>query len=230
MRQVAPKLSSLLSDPRVFSSRETSRLFGNRFVDAMVVEAEEENKLEKVWRAGGHQNRNWNQRTYRDGDRSTFGGTTNRFQPYSSTQQGRQRGGYPNRLVFSNIKNTVVPPVGARSAYFVEQWAQLTNDSWVADVIKKGYFIDFLSEPVQTNIPNELVFSMAMQTICEKEIAELLKKKVIEHVQNVKKNEFVSSMFIIPKKTGGYRPIINLKRLNSFVHYEHFKNGNHGHG
>ena len=34
---------------------------------------------------------------------------------------------------------------------------------------------------------------------------------------------FVCSLFVIPKKTGGFRPIVNLKPLNKFIKYEHFK-------
>ena len=32
-----------------------------------------------------------------------------------------------------------------------------------------------------------------------------------------------SALFAIPKSTGGYRPIVNLKPLNAFIVYEHFK-------
>ena len=34
---------------------------------------------------------------------------------------------------------------------------------------------------------------------------------------------FVSSLFMITKKGGGQRPVINLKALNYFVEYSHFK-------
>ena len=35
--------------------------------------------------------------------------------------------------------------------------------------------------------------------------------------------EYISTIFIIPKKNGKYRPVINLRFLNHFVHYDHFK-------
>ncbi|KZS05450.1 Uncharacterized protein APZ42_031346 [Daphnia magna] len=34
---------------------------------------------------------------------------------------------------------------------------------------------------------------------------------------------FISSLFVIPKNTRGFRPIINLNQLNTFVVYRHFK-------
>ena len=35
--------------------------------------------------------------------------------------------------------------------------------------------------------------------------------------------QFISNLFIIPKKCGDLRPVINLKPLNEFVQYHHFK-------
>lgn len=36
-------------------------------------------------------------------------------------------------------------------------------------------------------------------------------------------NQYVSNIFVVPKPNGRFRPIINLKYLNYFVHFEHFK-------
>jgi hypothetical protein len=57
-------------------------------------------------------------------------------------------------------------------------------------------------------------------------IQELLEKQAIEPVspEEVQQSPgFYSSMFVIPKKDGGIRPIFNLKRLNQYLHAPHFK-------
>ena len=35
--------------------------------------------------------------------------------------------------------------------------------------------------------------------------------------------EYISTVFLCPKKDGGYRLILNLKNLNDHVQYQHFK-------
>ena len=43
--------------------------------------------------------------------------------------------------------------------------------------------------------------------------------KVVDHHPN----EFISPIFVVPKKNGEYRMILNLKELNQFIEYHHFK-------
>ena len=51
MRNVASNLSPLLKDPRVFSSRESERLY--KFIDAIVKEVDTDDKMAKIARGGG---------------------------------------------------------------------------------------------------------------------------------------------------------------------------------
>ncbi|XP_070550151.1 uncharacterized protein [Ptychodera flava] len=50
----------------------------------------------------------------------------------------------------------------------------------------------------------------------------MLKKGAIETTFS-QEGDFQSQIFIVPKKDGSYRPVINLKLLNQFIPYKHFK-------
>jgi len=50
----------------------------------------------------------------------------------------------------------------------------------------------------------------------------MLEKQAIRVVQSDQRG-FVSQIFLVPKKDGGHRPVINLRALNRFIVEEHFK-------
>ena len=54
------------------------------------------------------------------------------------------------------------------------------------------------------------------------EVLELLRKGAIVPCES-EPGEFISTIFIVPKPNGKFRPVINLRYLNEFIHYEHFK-------
>ena len=54
------------------------------------------------------------------------------------------------------------------------------------------------------------------------EIDNMLGKGTICQTSHLKE-EFLSSVFLVGKKNGGNRPVINLKHLNQFIPYQHFK-------
>lgn len=122
--------------------------------------------------------------------------------------------------LYSNL-DTSNPPVAGRLAYFIQNWSLITNDPWVTQTVT-GYHIEFTQNPVQLVLPPLLPFSEEETLAMDNEIKSLQDKGAI-HQASLSDPGFVSSLFMVPKKGGGQRPVINLKALNNFVEYSHFK-------
>ena len=71
-------------------------------------------------------------------------------------------------------------------------------------------------------IPREYNFDATEVVIIDKQIEKFLQTGVIETTTHCE-GEYISNIFIRPKKDGSYRLILNLKNLNQFVQYHHFK-------
>ena len=54
------------------------------------------------------------------------------------------------------------------------------------------------------------------------EVENLLEKGAVEQVCP-QKDQFLGNMSIVKKKDGGNRPVINLKELNQYIIFLHFK-------
>jgi hypothetical protein len=59
-------------------------------------------------------------------------------------------------------------------------------------------------------------FSAKEEEIIDKEIEKLLKMKVIIEVKH-HTNEYISPIFVIPKRNGEFRMILHLKELNNLL-------------
>ena len=90
-------------------------------------------------------------------------------------------------------------------------------------IVRRGYHWSWLSNPppLDTRIPLEgrpcPNLGLAVQ--------ELLQKQVIYKVH--KQPCYLSTIFLVPKSSGGHRFIINLSKLNSFIEAPHFHMTNH---
>jgi len=65
--------------------------------------------------------------------------------------------------------------------------------------------------------------STAQQEAVQAEIDKMALQGAIHPVSSNTEGGFVSSIFLVDKKDGGHRPVINLKNLISFVNFQHFK-------
>ena len=77
-------------------------------------------------------------------------------------------------------------------------------------------------KPCQTKAPFQNIFNEKEKEITDKEVQNLLEIGAIKKAQN-KKPIFLSKIFVRSKKNGELRVILNLKKLNKFIPYQHFK-------
>ena len=112
-------------------------------------------------------------------------------------------------------------PLAGRLKHFVGAWLKITQDPKILDIVK-GYKIPFHSKRLQSKIPSQPIVSREGEESVKLWIKEMLKKRAIRKVQP-SKGEFVSNLFLVKKKDGCQRPVINLKQLNAYIPYCHFK-------
>ena len=127
---------------------------------------------------------------------------------------GSTEGIVPLPLPLPNI------PVGGRLGHFAQNWANITGDKWVLSVVRRGYKIQFRETPVLYRDP--LFFQQPLSQQLEEEVANLLLKGAVEEIIPECPG-FYSRIFLIPKKNGKLRLIIDLSALNHFVDCQSFK-------
>jgi len=101
------------------------------------------------------------------------------------------------------------------------EWKNLTFDKWVLETVQ-GYKIIFDDLPCQRKIPNKIKILDSEKLIIDKEVEKMLHEGAIKYSHH-EDGEFLSNIFLVLKPNEEYRPILNLKKLNEFVHYDKFK-------
>ncbi len=98
----------------------------------------------------------------------------------------------------------------------LEAWLTLPSLSrWLTRTIRLGYAIQFARRPPKFNGVLETSVAVRNAPVLREEIAVLLAKDAIELVPPAEMRQgFYSPYFIVPKKGGGLRPILDLRVLN----------------
>lgn len=114
-------------------------------------------------------------------------------------------------------------PVGGRLKFFVHEWEKITQDQWILSVLREGLKLEFTTKPPFSGVRQTNV-NAQNAAILQLEVEKLLQKGAIEPVTPAEMGTgFYSTFFVVPKKTGDLRPIINLKPLNRYLRKQHFK-------
>ncbi len=89
---------------------------------------------------------------------------------------------------------------------------------WVLQTVEKGYRIQFAFPPPRFSGVTPTLVGPEQALVMEQEVKALLRKEAIEVVPpHERESGFYSRYFIVPKKDGGLRPIIDLRQLNHSV-------------
>jgi len=99
----------------------------------------------------------------------------------------------------------------------LHNWLQITSDQWV---IQKGYQLELMSTQLQKSPPRPL--EPKGHHSMEEEIQKLIAKGAVKRVISCP-NQFLSQIFLFPKKDGSARLVINLRPLNQFIYQIYFK-------
>ena len=130
--------------------------------------------------------------------------------------------GVETPLPNDSFKASNSPPVGGRLRSFSRDWQTNNCSSNVLNIITNGYVLAFLSKPNLVRFP--LIISEYKALPKDQALADciqsLLSKNAIERVENVKSLGFYSCLFLVPKPHQRWRPVIDLSRLNTFLHVE----------
>lgn len=111
-------------------------------------------------------------------------------------------------------------PVGGRISNFFREWSSITKDSWVLSIVRDGYKIPFGEFPPTTSLPR---FLMPQHSALHEVLVMLLEKGAVERVFVPSSPGFYSRLFLVPKKDGSWRPVIDLSSLNRFIVLDHFQ-------
>ena len=103
-----------------------------------------------------------------------------------------------------------------------KKWTMLTSDPEILGYVQ-GVKLDFIEEPVQDRLPHEIKFSAQEEKMVRKEINKFLELGILKK-SSLQTGDYVSNLFARPKKEPGrVRLIANLKSLNNWVKFVHFK-------
>ena len=113
--------------------------------------------------------------------------------------------------------------MGGRLQAFLPAWSAIMNDAFVLSVIEGGYSIE-LAEPLPGGVVRLSSPRMSPHAAggIAAEVAALCSKGVVERVADHPRL-CLSPVFLVPKRSGKYGMILNLKRINTHISPVHFR-------
>ncbi len=119
------------------------------------------------------------------------------------------------------LRDTLLP-----LSHFIHKWEHLPGVSlWVLCTVRSGYTLQFGRNPPSFDgVHLTVVNSASEASVLQQELCSLLQKGAIEEIpQSDIEQGFFSRYFLVPKRDGGLRPILDLRHLNFSLYKWKFK-------
>jgi len=110
-------------------------------------------------------------------------------------------------------------PVGGRLHLYWKVWEANGADDYVVRILRYGFRLPFHTVPPVTRVPsiNSQYAEPRKNCLLREAVSDMLTKSSIERVVDTSSRGFYSRLFLVPKKTGDHRPVIDLSTLNQFL-------------
>ena len=112
-------------------------------------------------------------------------------------------------------------PVGGCLQQHLPVWNLLQAPPTIQSIIKDGYALPFRKKPPTTLEPISMLGGNLEEI--RKQVIKLAEKRAIETVQHPIGEGFYSRLFLVPKSSGGYRPVIDLSKITKYIQVPRFK-------
>ena len=114
-------------------------------------------------------------------------------------------------------------PQAGRLRHFSNSWALVSRDRWISDTVR-GYRLDLMSPPPFQGVEGTYrQLETSLQTKLDLECMEMLSKGAVIKIPH-SDQQFVSPFFAVPRAgTDKIRAIIDLRAMNNYLRYDHFK-------
>ena len=155
-------------------------------------------------------------------------GRSHRSRPFQLAPEGpvhdpsKEARSQASLLMLPQPRNVDGFQVGARLADFAPHWRSLLGNCRATGIVEDGVGIAFQQRPQLTHQSISFRTRNSRQDL-QQAVDALLMKGAIERVTNVRSLGFYSPLFLVPKKTGDLRPVIDLSTLNHHMVVPHFK-------
>jgi hypothetical protein len=126
--------------------------------------------------------------------------------------------------LLGDIRERESEPVGACLKGKQVLWAEVGASSWLQSLLRVGYSPTLVTKPCLTTKPPFVQHSPEKTFQLSTIVNRLLSERAVVRIDSPQSNPgFYSYFFVRPKKTGGLRPIFNMKPLNKYVRKETFR-------